>query len=271
MKKGVISIAAIFIIIISACTTSKAPPSPEIMPEERGFNFYLRQGAMSLDSSDYEKAIEQFRKAIALRPDSSKTYNLLGIAYFDQKNYKLAKKQFERAVVINSSYAEAYNNLGSVYFMTGQFKEAEKMLTKALSISSNLVSANYNLGALLLAQSKVEEGTLYLSKGIALDPDYLEKHKAFATNISSPFFNTSEMFFIYAKLYAAIGNIEKTVEYLKKAEGAGFSDWHRIMKEKDFEKVREDPRIKDFLKRKIQRTPMVKYAEGILSRYSLLR
>ena len=270
MKKGVISIAAIFIIIISACTTSKAPPSPEIMPEERGFNFYLRQGALSLNSSDYEKAVEQFRKAIALRPDSSKTYNLLGIAYFDQKNYKLAKKQFERAVVINSSYAEAYNNLGSVYFMTGQFKEAEKMLTKALSMSSNLVSANYNLGALLLAQGKVEEGTPYLSKGIALDPDYVEKHKAFSTNISSPFFNTSEMFFIYAKLYASIGNIEKTVEYLKKAEGAGFSDWHRIMKEKDFEKVREDPRIKDFLKRKIQRTPMVRHAEGILSGYSLL-
>lgn len=269
MKKGVISIVAIFVIIISACTTSKAPPSPEIMPEERDFNFYLRQGALSLNSGDYEEAVEQFSKALALRPDSSETYNLLGIAHFDQKNYKLAKKQFERAVVINSSYAEAYNNLGTVYFMTGQFKEAEKMLMKALSISSNLVSANYNLGALLLAQGKVEEGTLYLSKGIALDPDYLEKHKAFTTDISSPFFNTSEVFFIYAKLYASIGNVEKTVEYLKKADGAGFSDWPRIMKEKDFEKVREDPRIKDFLKRKIQRTPMTRHAGGILPGCSL--
>ena len=72
-----------------------------------------------MNSSDYEKAIEQFSKAIALRPDSSRTYNLLGIAYFNQKNYKLAKKQFERRVAIDSSYAEAYNNLGSVYFMTG--------------------------------------------------------------------------------------------------------------------------------------------------------
>jgi len=270
MKKEIISIAAILIIIISACTTSKAPPSPEIMPEERDFNFYLRQGALCLDNSDYEMAVEQFNKAIALRPDSSKTYNLLGIAYFNKKNYKLAKKQFERAVALNSSLAEAYNNLGSVYFMTGQLKEAEKMLTKALSISSNLVSANYNLGALLLAQGKVEDGTPYLSKGIALDPDYLEKHEAIAANISSPFFNTSEMFFIYAKLYASIGNIEKTVEYLKKAERAGFSAWHRIMKEKDFEKVREDPRIKDFLKRKIQRTPVVRHAEGILPGCSLL-
>lgn len=249
MKKGIVSIAAILIIIISACTTSKAPSSPEIVPEERDFNFYLRQGALSLNSGDYKKAVEQFSQAIALRPDSSQTYNLLGIAYFNQKNYKLSKKHFERAVAIDSSYAEAYNNLGSVYFMTRQFMEAEKMLMKALSISSNLVSANYNLGALLLAQGKVEEGTPYLSKGIALDPDYLEKHKAIATDISSPFFNTAEMFFIYAKLYASIGNIEKTVEYLKKAEKAGFSDWHRIGKEKDFEKVREDPRIKDFLKR----------------------
>ncbi len=249
MKKGVISIAAIFLIIISACTTSKAPPSPEIMPAEGDFNFYLRQGALSLNSGDYEKAIEQFSQAAALRPDSPKTYNFLGIAYFYQKNYKLAKKQFERAVVIDSSYAEAYNNLGSVYFMTGQFEEAEKILRKALSLSTNLVSANYNLGALLLAQSKVEEGTLYISKGIELDPDYLETHKAFATNISSPLFSTSEMFFTYGKVYASIGNIEKTVEYLKKAGEAGFSGWQRIMEEKDFEKVREDPRIKDFLKR----------------------
>lgn len=249
MKKGVISIAAIFLIIISACTTSKAPPSPEIVPAEKDFNFYLGQGALSLNTGDYKKAVEQFSQAIALRPDVPKTYNLLGIAYFYQKNYKLAKKELERAVAIDSSFAEAYNNLGSVYFMTGQFEEAEKMLRKALSISTNLVSANYNLGALLLAQSKVEEGTLYLSKGIELDPDYLETHKTFATNISSPLFNTSEVFFIYAKLFASIGNIEKTVEYLKKAEEAGFSGWQRIMEEKDFEKVREDPRIRDFLKR----------------------
>jgi hypothetical protein len=38
-----------------------------------------------------------------------------------------------------------------------------------------------------------------------------------------------------------------TVDYLTKAREAGFTDWQRIMQAKEFEKVRDDPRIKKFL------------------------
>ena len=57
-----------------------------------------------------------------------------------------------------------------------------------------------------------------------------------------------ETYFIYAKAYAFAGNVDKTVEYLDKAREAGFVDWPRILREKEFEKVRDDTRVKNFLK-----------------------
>ncbi len=60
----------------------------------------------------------------------------------------------------------------------------------------------------------------------------------------------SETFFVYAKFYVSMGNIEKTLEYLEKAKEAGFDDWQRIEEENEFETVRKDPRIREFLIRK---------------------
>jgi hypothetical protein len=39
------------------------------------------------------------------------------------------------------------------------------------------------------------------------------------------------------------------VEYLRKAEKTGFKDWYRIEEEKEFEKIKQDPRIKQYIKR----------------------
>jgi cell division protein FtsB len=59
---------------------------------------------------------------------------------------------------------------------------------------------------------------------------------------------TAELLFTYAKLYASVGNVEKTIEYLTKAEKAGFKDWHQIDTEREFEGIRKDQRIQDFIK-----------------------
>jgi Flp pilus assembly protein TadD len=249
MKKGILlGIIGVFL-ILSACARHKAPSPPPAMPEAKDFNFYLKQGSWFLNHNDYGKAVIQFNKAIALKPDSARAHNLLGIAYFQQKEYKPAEEQFEKAIAINPSYAEALNNLGSVYFIRRQFDKAEEMFKKSLDLSPKLVSPYYSLGTLLIAQGKPEEALSYLSRGIDLDPEFLEKNKEFTTHFSYAGLNASEIYFNYAKLFASTGNVEKTLEYLKKASRAGFRDWNRVNQEKEFEKVRENIRIKEFLRR----------------------
>jgi hypothetical protein len=57
-----------------------------------------------------------------------------------------------------------------------------------------------------------------------------------------------ESYFADARAYASAGNIEKTVDYPEKAAKAGFAEWQRLLREKEFGRVRDDPRIRNFLK-----------------------
>lgn len=249
MRTRILLLTIALFLNFSGCATHKesVTSSPESLEKE--YNFYLSQGNLLIKKNDYAKAVDQINKAIALKPDASQAYNLLGVAYFFEKKYELAREKFEKAVDLDSSYAQAYSNLGNVYFMRQKFEEAKEMFKKALSISSNLVSANFSLGTLLLNQGKIEEGTRYISKGVELDPHFLERHNALVVEFSSAEYSFSETYFAFAKAYATLSDIEKTAEYLEKAKRVGFKDWHRIEEEKEFEKIRQDQRIKRYIKK----------------------
>jgi tetratricopeptide (TPR) repeat protein len=246
MNKKILVLALGFCIMLSSCALKKTP-SREVKLEGKDFNFYLNEGLSSLNRSDYENALEQFNMAIALNPNSARAHNLQGVAFFRLNNFKDAEEQFQKAVALNASYAEAYNNLGSLYFAKRQFEKAKDMFKKTLSLSPDSVSALYSLGTLLMFLGQVEEGISYLSRGIELDPDFLETHKTLVVDIPSAGSTMSEIYFTFAKVYAAKGDVDKTVEFLKKAQKAGFRNWQRIMEEKDFEVVREDPKVKEFI------------------------
>lgn len=248
MKVWIIIILIILCLIFSSCSLHKEPSSPVPASAEESYDFHLTEGRRYLRQNDSARALDHLKKAVAINPDSPKVHNFLGIAYFQQKDYKLAKTEYEKAIDLDSSYAQAYNNLGSVYFMLSEFDKAKALFKKALSLFPNLVSAHYSLGTLLVAQGQVEEGTQYLLEGIKLSPDFLERNKAFIANFSSSAIGTPEVLFTYAKLYASIGNIEKTIEYLTKAKKAGFKDWDRIDTEEEFEGIRKEKRIQDFKK-----------------------
>lgn len=247
MRKSVISMTIALILALSSCATHKKMLPTSAKTSDKNYDFYIKEGNSFLKQGDYEQAVETLKRAIAINPNSSKAHNLLGIAYFRRKDYKLAKEQYEKSLQISPAYAQACSNLGSTHLMLRDFKEAEKMFKKALSLDPNLISPYFSLGTLYIEQGKIEEGIIYFSKGVELDPEFLEKNAAFVTNFSSQSFNNPEIYYVCAKLFASAGNIEKTVEYLKKAETAGFKDWNRIGKDKEFDKIKNDERIKSFI------------------------
>jgi tetratricopeptide (TPR) repeat protein len=209
----------------------------------------MKQGLSFLAEGNYGRAAAELRTAVKISPSSPKAHNYLGLCYFHQKDFEPAREQFEKAVALDPSFAAAFNNLAGVYSVKSQFGKAEEFYRRALTLSPDLISANYSLGILLSNLGQAEEGSRFLSRGIVLDPDYLENNRDLITTFSSRSFDMKEMYFTYAKAYASAGNVDRTVEYLDKAKEAGFANWPRILREKEFEKVRDDPRIKNFLKK----------------------
>lgn len=247
MKSKVFFISGVLALGLAACVTHQGVPSEAARPGTEAFELHMRQGLGWFSQKEYGKAAAEFRAAETLDRKSPKVHNYLGLCYFQQKSYDPARTEFEKAAELDPSFATAFNNLGGVYSLKLQFDKAEEMFKKALSLSPDMTSANYSLGMLLSNLGRRDEGAAYLARGIALDPDYLEKHKDFLSTFTSPSFDMKEAYFAYAKAYALIGNVEKTADYLEKARAAGFTGWRRILVEREFEKVRDDPRIQKFL------------------------
>lgn len=241
------SVGIVLVLGLAGCALHQAGTPRPAKPGPEVFAVHLQQGLALLAQKEYGKAAAELKAAESLNPGSVKVHNYLGLCHFQQKDYDPALMEFQKAAELDPSFATAYNNIGGIYSMKLQFDRAEEMYKKALSLSPEMISANYSLGMLLSNLGRRDEGAIYLSRGIALDPDYLEKHQEYLSTFRSVSFDMKEAYFAFAKAYALTGDVDKTASYLEKARAAGFLDWRRILEDKEFEKVRDDPKIKKFL------------------------
>jgi len=229
--------------IICSCVPGRKPTAGRA----ETFDSLVRKGTIFVNQGAYDKANDAFVRALALDPRSVKVRNLLGITAFRRQDYSSAESHFREAVLIDPSFATGYNNLGGVYALRNDLNLAKEMYEKAISLSPGLVSAYYSLGAIFFLGGDSAEGTRRLAKGIELDPNFLDEHGGSITGLTTRGASLSEMSFALAGIFASTGNVERTVEYLSKAEREGFKDWRRIAAEKGFDPVREDPRVREFI------------------------
>jgi tetratricopeptide (TPR) repeat protein len=208
----------------------------------------ISQARNNLNHKEWDLALEDLRAAAVLKPDAATTYNLMGVAFFLKNDYLESVREFSHAMELDPNYKEAVNNLGNAYFMTGDYVKAEAILKKALTFSPPPIASFYSLGTLLAIQGRLTESREYLSMGIEHDPEFIETNDNFITHFSSTNFGASEFNFLFAKAYAASGHIKKTLDFLERAKKSGFKHWDRISTDEDFEKVRSDPRIQEYLK-----------------------
>jgi tetratricopeptide (TPR) repeat protein len=105
---------------------------------------YLQAGFAYFQQHDYDRAIENYERAIASGARSPGAYNMLGMAYrfkYQQTgNPELQQNEidaFQKAVNIDSKYWVAMINLGTTYYSRGDKKQAAVWLKKALALNPN--------------------------------------------------------------------------------------------------------------------------------------
>ncbi len=80
---------------------------------------YNNRGNTYYVLGNYKQAIEDYDRAIEIKPDYTDAYNNRGIAYTYLSNYRQAIEDFNRAIEINPSYTKAYLNRGVAYARLG--------------------------------------------------------------------------------------------------------------------------------------------------------
>ena len=71
------------------------------------FEAYLNLGSCYMKTDDVPSAIEQFKKAIELKPNSAEAHYDLGAAYMNQEKYKEAMDLFQQTLKLDPSYRDA--------------------------------------------------------------------------------------------------------------------------------------------------------------------
>jgi serine/threonine-protein kinase len=96
-----------------------------------GFN---RLGTLYFLSSRYEKAVETYRRAIALNPDVARLHINLAAALLRLGRFEEARAALDDSIRI-SPVPVAYSNLGVTHYLLGRFPEAAASFQRAVDLA----------------------------------------------------------------------------------------------------------------------------------------
>jgi tetratricopeptide (TPR) repeat protein len=235
--------------ILDVIAVSPRPLSPEAMRAAAARTLEVWQigqkAATMVARGNYEEATIEYRKVLALTPNDAVVHNKLGIAYQTLGRYGPARREYDQALALRPGYPEAWNNVGTLEQARGRFKQAIAAYRKAVEIKPALATPWKNMGSAFLALGRVQEGLSAYRRAYGLDPGVLESRTGAVASGLDP---GTESYYL-AKMFAGSGQAEVALQFLLKAEAAGFHDWDKVRSDPDFKFLGDDPRFQQLLGR----------------------
>ncbi len=177
--------------------------SEKEMPEK-----YIAVGFIYHALGDYDKALRNYSKAMALNPNCNLVNYLTGVTYFELKNYpesglylqnelkqrpkspnttyllgitylKLGNSQqasacFNRAIKLKPDYVKAYIGMSSAYRIVGNYKQAEKWTMQPISAKKDTADVYFELGEIYSGIKNYDLAEENYKKSIEKDPKLFE-------------------------------------------------------------------------------------------------
>jgi len=142
--------------------TAKTSPSSPQNHNNLG-DLYGRRG-------DNQKAIEEFKKAIELKPGYGDAYHNLANTYQQIEKKDLAIENFTKAIEYNPNLWQSYQNLAIIYLERKNFNEAVTLMEKAVGVNPNDANLRIDFGIALISASEEERAKEQILKALELDP-----------------------------------------------------------------------------------------------------
>lgn len=218
------------------------PPDSNLSAEE-----LEKRGDELRGEKNYPDAIDFFTLAIQKKPAAA-LYNKRGIAKASMMRFDDAKKDFERATKVDQNFAEAENNTGAMLYYRRNFGGAIKHYKKAIKLQRN-ASFYSNLGTAYFAKKDYEKAQANYQVALQIDPDVFERQRSrTGTQILAMTHEERAKYdYTIAKMYAARGDSDRCLLYLKKAMEEGYPVAKDVAKDSEFATLRKDPRLKELI------------------------
>ena len=120
--------------------------------DERNAELHFIKGSLFNEQPGrFRDALNEFRRAVELRPDYVDARVALGIAQLAGGNYQDALVHFQTAADLAPTLVAVHLNLGDAYRATKQWEKAKSTFEKALEMDPDLAQAHFNMGLMYLS------------------------------------------------------------------------------------------------------------------------
>ncbi|MBT8261266.1 MAG: tetratricopeptide repeat protein [Bacteroidia bacterium] len=137
----------------------------------------VEEGIAYHDRGEFDKAIEIYKTALEIDPESAMVFYEIGLSYYHKGDYKAAIKYYDKVLKKNEKYLlPATINKGLSLDNLGKSKAALKLFKRAVNEFKNEPRLHYNLGYQYYQKDDMENAIREVSKSIELDPEYSTSH-----------------------------------------------------------------------------------------------
>lgn len=136
----------------------------------------MKEAAKNHQSGKLAEAEINYRNIIAIDPQHTDSYHLLGVLAFQVGRFDLAVTFIQQALAQRENVVEYHCNLGEALRRLGRFDEALHHLHRAHKITPNEPNPIINLGALLDDMGQFSEAEVWMKKAVALVPNHAGAH-----------------------------------------------------------------------------------------------
>ena len=140
----------------------------------------FEQGKAAYDQKNYTEAAADFEKALPMAKDAKNQLVILSRladSYGKAKQYDKAIDNFQKALALNPNDAELHNALGNTYAEMNKTAEAQAEFQKSAQLDPAAASrAYFNLGAIMYNQGKMDEAAEAFKKATEANPQYADAY-----------------------------------------------------------------------------------------------
>ena len=176
------------------------------------------QGDKLRGDKRYLDALDYYDAALKKQP-SAMLWNKAGMSYLLMQKRDKASKCFDHAIKLRPDDAVFHYNMASSYFSNHDYPKAAQEYKTAFSLDPDIFRRVSRIGVMVQASSP-------------------EDRAAFS--------------FLVAKLYAEAGDVDHSLEYLRKAMEDGYKDIKRVYTDTEFATLRTDKRFEELMAQRPQ-------------------
>ncbi len=125
----------------------------------------------------YKDGATFFTEAAVRTPESSMSYNNIGLAKRLEGDYRGAVTNFSKAIAIQDKYSRAYINRGGMYFMLNENDSALRDFTRAIELEPSSPDAYSNRCAVEQRLKRYPEALADINMALQLNPYYSDGYQ----------------------------------------------------------------------------------------------